>query len=130
MRILFISRPRSKRRSALGLGRVCGVRVIDDINDQLHHPLTLRDLAATVSLSPSHCTRLFTRALGRAPHQYLIQQRIERATTVLVAGNATIATVAHRVGFADHRHLNRHFKRAFGGAPAAVLRSTNVHLRA
>ncbi len=104
-------------------------RVVDYINDQLPHALTLRDLAATVNLSPSHFTRVFKHSLGLAPHQYLIQQRIERAKTLLLAGNTTIATVAHRVGFADHSHLNRHFKRAFGVAPGVVLQSANVHNR-
>lgn len=104
-------------------------RVVDYINDHLDRTLTLAELSATINLSPAHFTRVFKHAVGLAPHQYLIKQRLELARALLVEGNTTISTVAQRVGFADHSHLNRHFKRAFGVSPKTVLQSTNIHKR-
>ena len=102
-------------------------RAIEYINDHLSQSISLAELAATVNMSPSHLTRVFKRSVGVAPHQYLIQQRVERARVLLGERNATIASVAQQVGFADHSHLNRHFKRIVGVSPKMLLQSTNVH---
>ncbi len=95
-------------------------QVIDYINQHLDQNLTLQAIATTVQLSPYHFSRLFKQSTGLAPHQYVIQCRVERAKQLLVQGELTIAEVAYRVGFANQSHLNRHFKRLLGVTPKAV----------
>jgi len=63
---------------------------------------------------------LFKQSTGLAPHQYLIQCRVNRAKYLLSKGNA-IADVAYKVGFANQAHLNYHLKRLLGVTPKAVL---------
>jgi AraC family transcriptional regulator len=65
--------------------------------------------------------RRFKHTLHMAPHQYLIQRRVERATELLKSGQYSVAQVASAVGFSDQSHLYRHCKRLLGVKPRDVL---------
>ncbi len=99
-------------------------RVLDYIDEHIEEPLTLAVLASAGNISPSYLIRKFKQAIGQAPHQYLLQRRVERARELLSEGKMTIAEVAVAVGFADQSHLYRHFKRLMGFSPKDV-----VHIR-
>ena len=81
--------------------------------------LSLSAIAEAVHLSPFHLARLFKQSLGVAPHQYLIQVRVNNARSLLTAGSGerSLAEIASAVGFADQSHLTRHFKRVLGVTP-------------
>ncbi len=101
--------------------------VRDAIYDRLDQDIALRDLAASIGMSVSHFCRLFKQSTGLAPHQYVITCRVERAKSLLLDEERTIAQVAHAVGFVDQSHLNRHFKHLLGIPPGALRKeSKNV----
>ena len=116
--------------STQGLTREELSRVTDYIHDRLDQNLSLAELAAVVHFSPAHFTRYFKHAVGLAPHQYLVRCRVERARGLLLESTATIAAVAQQVGFADHSHLTRHFKRILGISPKMLIRGKNILNRA
>jgi AraC family transcriptional regulator len=91
--------------------------------------IPLKDLASSLGMSVSHFCRLFKQSTGQAPHQYMIACRVERAKSLLLQGERTLAQVAHAVGFADQSHLNRHFKHLLG-IPPGVLREESKNLQA
>lgn len=86
---------------------------------------SLDDLAAQARLSRFHFLRVFRRATGLPPHQYLLNLRIEQARALLRRG-VPPAQVAASVGFADQSHLNRHFKRHVGCTPGRYTQSNIV----
>ena len=101
--------------------------VRDAIYDRIDQDIPLRELAASIGMSVSHFCRLFKQSTGLAPHQYVITCRVERAKSLLLKEERTIAQVAHAVGFADQSHLNRHFKHLLGIPPGALRKeSKNV----
>jgi len=101
--------------------------VQDAIYDRLDQDIPLKDLAASIGMSVSHFCRLFKQSTGLAPHQYVIACRVERAKSLLLNEEQTIAQVAHAVGFTDQSHLNRHFKHLLGVPPGALRKqSKNV----
>jgi AraC family transcriptional regulator len=57
------------------------------------------------------------------PHQYVIQQRVERANQLLQKGELSLAEIALACGFAHQGHLNRHFKRLTGVTPKEIART-------
>lgn len=92
-------------------------RVVEHIQAHLAEEITLHDLAGAAGLSPFHFARLFKQTTGKAPHQYLIRCRVEKARELLVGGHQPVAEVALASGFCDQSHLTAHFKRLFGVTP-------------
>ncbi|NMG06531.1 AraC family transcriptional regulator [Brasilonema sp. UFV-L1] len=98
-------------------------QVVDYIHQHLDQDLTLAKLAAIAQMSPSYFSSLFKQSTGFAPHQYVIQRRINRAKQLLLQGELTVAEIAYSLGFTHQSHLSRHFKRLIGVTPKAFLKS-------
>jgi AraC-like DNA-binding protein len=93
-------------------------RIIDYIRDNLHRNLKLPELSALVKLTPGYFCGVFKQAMGRPPHQYLIEQRVERAQALLCDSDLSLTDVALTVGFSSQSHMNDHFRRLLGVTPA------------
>jgi AraC family transcriptional regulator len=103
-------------------------RAVDYIHAHLAEALSVRDIAASVHLSAFHFTRMFRESMGLAPHQYVLNVRVETAKRLLSEGSPdTVAQIGLRVGFADQSHFSRAFKRATGVSPA-LFRHTRPSL--
>ena len=105
-----------------GLAKVKLQLVLDYIQGHLDRDLGLKELASLVQLSPHYFSHLFKQSVGIPPHQYVVQQRVERAKQLLKRSHMTISEIAYGVGFANQAHLNRHFKRFTGITPGAFRR--------
>jgi AraC-like DNA-binding protein len=97
-------------------------RVLERIDAAPEHPASLDELAAIAGLSRFHFLRVFRRATGQTPHAYLVMRRVNRARSLLAAGEPP-AEVAAACGFSDQSHLNRVFKRFVGTTPGAYARA-------
>ena len=106
-----------------GLSKTDLQRVLVFIHDNLAEDLTLSLLASVVNLSPHHFALRFKQSIGHSPHQYVIQQRIEKAKRLLFSLQLPIGEIANLVGFANQSHLNLHFKRRVGVTPSQYRRS-------
>ena len=106
-----------------GLSAVAKRRVLELIDAALDARLTVEMLSREVGLSAAHFARAFKETMGRAPHQYLLALRLERARRLLENTEASLSDIAQRAGFADQAHFTRLFKRAFGTTPGALVRT-------
>jgi AraC family transcriptional regulator len=70
-------------------------------------------------MSESHFSRSFKRSVGIAPHQYLMQQRVERAKQLLKRQAISISHIALDCGFANQTHLTKVFRQMTGVTPKA-----------
>ena len=86
-------------------------------------PLDLESAAGAVELSPFHFLRIFSRALGVTPHQFLVRARLRRAARLLSDRERRITDVALDVGFADLSNFVRTFHRAAGVSPRRFRRA-------
>jgi AraC family transcriptional regulator len=102
-----------------GLNRHQLGRAIDFVQAHFAQDIPLSALAAAAGLSPYHFARLFKQSTGLAPHQYLIQVRVERAKGLLLHSRQSVTSIAVEVGFCDQSHFATHFKRAYGVTPRA-----------
>jgi AraC family transcriptional regulator len=113
----------SLARSSAGISTQKGTRqisnAIDFMQANLEHSLDLPTIAEATGLSASYFARQFRATVGKAPHQYLIQIRIDRAKRLLNETDSGIAEIAFACGFANQEHLTRLFKRSCGLTPAA-----------
>ena len=101
-------------------------QAIDYVQAHLDQDLSLAQIAAAISISPTYFSRLFKRATGSSPHQYVIQQRVERAKELLKTTDLAIANVALQVGFSSQSHLTQHFRRLTGVTPKQVSKITGI----
>ena len=86
-------------------------------------PVTLADLAREAGLSSYHFLRVFSRALGVTPHQYLLRSRLRHAARLLADGHASVTSVAYDAGFGDVSNFVRTFHRAAGVSPRTFRRA-------
>lgn len=98
-------------------------RSIEFIQTHLDGNLRLSDLAREAKLSTSHLVRSFRQSTGKTPYQYLLQQRIERARSLMRDQRTSLTEVALASGFADQHHLARVFRRITGVTPTSYRRS-------
>ncbi|MGV0028289.1 AraC family transcriptional regulator [Phormidesmis priestleyi] len=110
-------------RHQSGLSKRQLQQVTDFIHQHLEQDLSLAEIAAIVQISPSYFSTLFKQSTGLAPHQYVIQCRIDHAKQLLKQGEWSITDVALTLGFTHQSHLSRHFKRLVGVTPKAFLKS-------
>ena len=128
---VYIMRNHSNlERASTGLPPVRGAldvrrleRIKEFIDTHLSEDLTIETLADQVYLSPFHFARAFKAATGRAPHRYLTDRRISRATALIAEGRLSLADIAHICGFSSQAHLTRWFKRIVGTTPGAYRAS-------
>jgi AraC family transcriptional regulator len=110
------------RASARELARVAeAARAIETSSDD--EALDLAALARVTQLSKFHFLRVFRRAIGATPHQYLIATRLRRAAARLRETSESVTSIAFDCGFGDLSTFNARFRAAFGRTPSEYRRS-------
>ncbi|MDX2214187.1 MAG: AraC family transcriptional regulator [Oculatellaceae cyanobacterium bins.114] len=99
------------------------LRVIDYINAHLADEIQLSDLATLADLSQFHFSRLFKQSTGVTPHQYVLQQRVERAKQLLKTTDLSVMDIALLCGFSSHSHLGKWIQHYTGLSPKAYRAS-------
>ena len=95
-------------------------QAIEYIHTHLDRDLSLVEIADVINISPTYFASLFKRAIGTSPHQYVIQQRVEKAKEMLSKTDLAIAEITLQVGFSSQSHLTQQFKRITGMTPKQV----------
>ncbi|MDX1564328.1 MAG: AraC family transcriptional regulator, partial [Phycisphaeraceae bacterium] len=93
------------------------------IANHWHEPMTVRQLAAHVHLSPSRFAALFRGEMGTTPAKYLEARRMEHACDLLLGSNASVAEVAEAVGYVNAFHFSTRFRAKHGQSPREFRRS-------
>jgi AraC family transcriptional regulator, transcriptional activator of pobA len=91
--------------------------VFDVIETRYREPLSLRDVAAAVGLTPGHLTTTVARKTGRTVQQWITERRMTEARHLLTDTDLTVHAIATRTGFADPAYFVRTFRRDHGATP-------------
>ncbi len=91
--------------------------VIDYIHHHYAEQVKSEALAQIARVSETHLKRIFNQVFGMPPIEYLILTRIYSAGDLLGTTDRTVSDIAQAVGFYDHSHFIRHFKRLRGCTP-------------
>ncbi|AFZ27557.1 DNA-binding domain-containing protein, AraC-type [Cylindrospermum stagnale PCC 7417] len=100
-----------------GLSRLKLQQAMEYIHDNLDKDLSLAEISAVVSMSMYHFSRLFKQSTGFAPHQYVINCRIEKAKILLTRSEKTIDQIYQLVGFQNQSHFTNVFRKLMGTTP-------------
>lgn len=91
--------------------------VISHIERRYAEPIHMKELLAIACLSESQLLRVFRKATGFPPIDYLIRLRVKHAKELLRASELSISEVARQVGFSDTNYFTRQFQRITGMIP-------------
>jgi AraC family transcriptional regulator len=78
-------------------------RAEDFIGANLGQDMSLQDIANAAGMSLFHFAKVFKRATGRSPHQYLTERRMLQARSLLHDGRLSVGEVASAVGLSQNR---------------------------
>jgi AraC-like DNA-binding protein len=95
-------------------------RAVARVRSHLDRIVPLREIAASVHLSPERFRHLFLAQTGVRFRAYVLWLRLEIALAAYVQGRS-LTDAAQAGGFADSAHLSRTFKKMFGITAASVL---------
>ena len=90
--------------------------LIDYLQKNVENKILLKDLSGIALLSPCHLQRIFKKAVGLTPREYLLQLRLEKTKQLLEQG-LPLSEIVHLTGFTDQSHLTRTFKNLTGMTP-------------
>lgn len=92
-------------------------KVIECLNINFIAPPTATEMAALAHLSVSSFQRLFQKHTRMTPLQYIARLRIGNACSMLIASNASIASIADQVGYKSLAQFNKVFRGQKGITP-------------
>ncbi|MEO3748096.1 helix-turn-helix domain-containing protein [Plantactinospora sp. B5E13] len=93
------------------------------IQQRLHEPPTLAQMAAHASMSVRTFTRRFREETGLSPAQWLLRQRTDHARLLLETTDLGVDQVARRSGFGTAAALRQQLHQRIGVAPTAYRRT-------
>ncbi|HVW09718.1 MAG TPA: AraC family transcriptional regulator [Bryobacteraceae bacterium] len=73
--------------------------------------------AKIAGISPWHFTRLYTRAFGETPHEFMSRRRLEHAQRLLRGGSLSVTEVCFEVGYEGPGSFSSSFHRFAGVSP-------------
>jgi transcriptional regulator GlxA family with amidase domain len=95
---------------------------LDWILANLHEPHTVATLAARAHMSARTFARRFVEETGRTPMQWVTDQRVLYARTLLEETDLDVDRIAERSGFGTATLLRHHFRRIIGVTPSDYRR--------
>lgn len=92
------------------------------IKRELSSHLTLKDIAASLSINPSTLGKRFRAETGQPVSDYIDSLLMQKLQRRLLSGDATLAEIADELGFCDQFYMSRYFKKRQGETPSAYRR--------
>lgn len=96
------------------------------IGSRLTEEVTLEEVAELLGLNPSYFSQLFKQATGETFVHYRIRMRMEKAKLLLAMPHYRITDVSYEVGYADHPHFTKTFKKVTGLSPSEYRSSLGI----
>ncbi len=87
------------------------------IEERYREPISLRDVARAVSLSPGHLTTVVRRKTDRTVLEWIGERRMVEARRLLVETDLSVEEIGRRCGYRNPTYFVRVFRRAHGVTP-------------
>lgn len=108
----YTSSDTTEAHALLRVGNVIGALENDFSKDW-----KLEELLKIAHMSRSNLMRVFRKATGQTPIEYLVRLRIQRSMELLQNTDLSITEIAMEVGFNDSNYFTRQFRRILNESP-------------
>ena len=119
---IFISRNYSGMKNPVQMDLLRLGATLAYIRAHCTRPLTLEDISRKAAMSQSTLYRVFMKAVGMSPVNYVISQRLALAKQLLADSDEEISSIAQQSGFSDSNYFSRLFHRHAGQTPSDYRR--------
>lgn len=103
--------PRLQHRSAVKMS--CEPSIAEHLENELRR----EELAEAVHLNPDYMARLFKKETGLNLKDYIIQQKMQEAQSLLCTTNLPISLIAAKVGYTNFGHFSTSYKKFYHKTP-------------
>ena len=94
--------------------------ILEHLGDE---DLTVNSVAEQLHLHPVYLSRIFTREQHISIKQFIIRERMNRASDLLLRENLSIAAVAEQVGYRNNVNFYTIFKKFYGCTPLQYVKN-------
>ncbi len=116
--MVYLSRAYTSTDTTEGHALLRVGNVIGALENNFSKDWKLDDLLSIAHMSRSNLMRIFRKATGQTPIEYLVRLRIQRAMEMLRNTDLSITEIAMEVGFNDSNYFTRQFQKANGCPPS------------
>lgn len=102
------------------------IKVLSQIKNNIRSKLTTQKLAEHAKMSPKTFYRTFKKHFGKAPGEYIIEQRIRYAENLISSSDMTFDEIAELSGFNYRESFSRTFKKVIGVSPNEFKRRLKI----
>lgn len=92
------------------------------IDDNIAQDPSVSDVAVCCHISSKQLTRIFQKAEGVSPGEYIIRKRVERIESLLAEGSLSLRQISEDMQFSSEHYFNAFFKKYAGMTPGAYRR--------
>lgn len=89
------------------------------IENNYDHSFSIQEIADSLGLERTYLYRLFKKATGFSPQEYLLDYRIRKACELLQNTDLPIAQISRSVGYEDSLYFSRLFKQYMKSSPSS-----------
>lgn len=97
--------------------------VLSYIAEHLSEPLSVQEISKATGCSKSVLYKKFHQALGCTVSEYINNQRVEQAKTLMKTTDLSMEVISQEVGFTSVSYFSRTFKRLTGSSPLQFKKS-------
>ena len=98
-------------------------KALDIIHAEYMKELTVDSISKRLNLERTYFSSLFKRRTGVSPKEYLINYRMNAATSLMRQRNLSVSVIANSVGYSDSFNFSKMFKLHFGMSPSAYIKN-------
>ena len=99
------------------------------IEQNFQNDISVEDMATFCGLNRSYFGKIFKKAVGKTPQQFLLSYRMIKATELLKLTQLSIADISNAVGYSDQFHFSRAFKKIYGLSPREWRKQNHVKIQ-
>ncbi len=124
--IILLSRHYSSLEATEAKALVRIGKVIDHLESHYTDKIYLDELAEMAYMSTRNFQRIFRKAVGSSPSNYIMQIRLQKARKLLRNTENPVADIAIEAGFGDSNYFIKCFKKELGITPVKFRMRYNV----
>ena len=106
-------------RTPAEISESCVQYILDHIGES---NLGVNDVAASVYLNPIYLNRIFKKEKGCSISQWIIKERMELASTLLLTTDRPAIEIAYQIGYNNYPYFSTVFKKYFNMTPSQYVK--------